>query len=75
MALELAEYLTSSAVEKIMSEGLAAHFPMLMPAQKPSTFDFSYSQVNVAELNYKKLSNALVNFQPWLDAWVAENRQ
>jgi iron(III) transport system substrate-binding protein len=73
-ALALAEYLTSSQIEQVMAESLAAHFPVLTPTQQPSAFNFSYSQVKVAQLDYEKLVNALAKFQPWLDEWVASNR-
>jgi len=75
VAEELADYLTSEAMERVMSEGMASHFSLLQPDQKPSAFDFSYSEVSrVARLDYHALSEVLAKFQPWLDAWVAENR-
>jgi len=73
-AVLLAEHLTSRQAEQIMAKGLAAHFPLIDPTLKPSAFDFSYSQVKVAKLNCTKLSDALADFQPWLDKWVAESR-
>jgi len=73
-ALQLADYLTSSHAEQVMAKSLAAHFPVLTPTQRPSGFDFSYAEINVAQLNYAQLAHALEKFQPWLDKWVASNR-
>ncbi len=70
----LADYLTSKETEKILATSLAAHFPIISSAEKPSSFPFSYSQVKVASSDYNKLSVLMESFQPWLDKWVAEYR-